>query len=563
MNTVILQLQAANVGIEDVHFDIYNNTLWVREKDLHDAKVILNSRLVEFAALDGIDPACRIDQIKDFFLNNYEQLVNKAYTSANERTQLLNNRSASDVDVPGLMLLSDILFIREMSDLRLAYASTFYGGDDLVQYRAAIAQADLTRLKLIKDGLMSAVDLGSALNDAALNPYVKDMLAVLASWEIVLRAHIELHDGRKVEAVDLETPRNLAAFNTFGNFGDMNNTPDGICGDLLTDNNGTSLAGMFSYGDSLAGIFDASAWGDLAAGRFIRMVHNGKNLVSDLNLVPVMKRLLTTADMKVAPGAGQFFVDPALGRFVLPRPAYWTRFENVESITSPEISNESPVWIPDADTLVESSNAMPKMGYGIKISSNGANYFDLYPFGMSASVNEGAFSGWYHPVCNGLVDFFITVCFGGSANRVEVHQDHADIYLNNVLASSVEMPTIAKSWAHVYVVWRKTQAGSMVRVYANGQNRGSLSGLAQWIGGVVMVGTYSYGYYFNSISYIDNWKAWKEVVSENPNWEYNGGNGREDALHVIYGNDGNCGYRPVLASPGGMGYYYIPPGELL
>jgi hypothetical protein len=67
MNTVILQLQAANVGIEDVHFDIYNNTLWVREKDLHDAKVILNSRLVEFAALDGVDPACRIDQIKDFF----------------------------------------------------------------------------------------------------------------------------------------------------------------------------------------------------------------------------------------------------------------------------------------------------------------------------------------------------------------------------------------------------------------------------------------------------------------------------------------------------------------
>jgi len=49
---------------------------------------------------------------------------------------------------------------------------------------------------------------------------------------------------------------------------------------------------------------------------------------------------------------------------------------------------------------------------------------------------------------------------------------------------------------------------------------------------------------------------WDHVVSENPSWLYNGGVGRENALHYMYGAPD---YRPKLTGPNnGVGYYYLP-----
>ena len=39
---------------------------------------------------------------------------------------------------------------------------------------------------------------------------------------------------------------------------------------------------------------------------------------------------------------------------------------------------------------------------------------------------------------------------------------------------------------------------------------------------------------FNSEVNIDNIKIWKEILTQNPSWLYNGSNGREEALHTIY-----------------------------
>jgi len=383
----------------------------------------------------------------------------------------------------------------------------------------------------------------SGVRDYADNP-----MTVSPPWTIVAGSR----------AVTLESARNLYyGFGTFGSSG----TDIGF---TLRDNEGvdlmTSLAleyGQPASDSMIFSHFDTGTSGPLAAGKYIRIVHNGNNILN-LGLTPVIKDIAEKE--KGSPGRNKFYIDPVDGRFILPRPSYWSRFETMTSITSPEIYNETPEWAKDDDTNVESSSEMFKMGSAaIKISGTWSNSFDVYPFGTTASVPEGTFSGWYYPDTSGNYNYFMTVCFGGTDNRVEVHEDSVEIYLNNILASTMAMPTIAKSWAYVYVVWRKLPTGSMVRVYVNGENRGSLSGLAEWIGDVVKIGTYSYGYYFNSISYIDNWKVWKEVISENnPNWELN--SGREDALHYLYGPDN--GYKPLLSAPGGVGYYYILPSEL-
>lgn len=57
-------------------------------------------------------------------------------------------------------------------------------------------------------------------------------------------------------------------------------------------------------------------------------------------------------------------------------------------------------------------------------------------------------------------------------------------------------------------------------------------------------------------AHLDNLVIWDHVVSENPSWLYNGGVGRENALHYMYGAPD---YRPKLTGPNnGVGYYYLP-----
>ena len=46
-----------------------------------------------------------------------------------------------------------------------------------------------------------------------------------------------------------------------------------------------------------------------------------------------------------------------------------------------------------------------------------------------------------------------------------------------------------------------------------------------------------------------------DVVSEDPSWLYNGGSGREEALHTIYGSGNNYEPNLLLTNSSGLGYY--------
>ena len=62
------------------------------------------------------------------------------------------------------------------------------------------------------------------------------------------------------------------------------------------------------------------------------MLHNGRNLAGDLGLTPVCKTI--TGPNMAPPPEGVFYVDPRWGRFLLPRPAYWSKMESDENVTT-------------------------------------------------------------------------------------------------------------------------------------------------------------------------------------------------------------------------------------
>ena len=110
------------------------------------------------------------------------------------------------------------------------------------------------------------------------------------------------------------------------------------------------------------------------------------------------------------------------------------------------------------------------------------------------------------------------------------------------LCAPHKAPTPAEAKTATGTLAIKGQAGAIAESAGNGKG-----------GGKPFIRIYS----TEAASITDNIKIWNHIVSEDPEWEYNNYEGREDAIHPIYGVE--SGYKPNLASPNsGVGYYYDP-----
>lgn len=543
------------LGFEQTLYKLDTIEAWLKEQDLVEAKNTVNAKIKSFANLEGYDDSYRRSVVKEYFATEHQVLFEQAYKSAKEITAHLNAREFS-VDystVPGSMLYSHMVFMRQMSELRLAFAPVFYSRRDLLSFRANWAESDLVWLKEIKDAFLSDPDCTA---DAT---YYSQVCILLASWEIELRAHIGLMGGNDIRGIDLENASNIRNDEAFGTFGDLDDIADsGSCGEALTGNAGDFLSKMFAPGVSLEGVFDSGVSGELADGAYLRIVHSGRNLLSDLGLVPVVKSLLRPID-QVAPAKGRFFIDPALGRFVLPRPDYWCKMETAASMTEPELRGDVKPEV----TLTSGALAAVagKFGNCIELNGNAASIWDLYAFGRSGVAPEGTLSAWWNP--DGSLDYYFRVFIGGANSYVDIKNNYARIVIDGSERTIKTGLDLDRKWNHIYVVWDIAQSLSnnikTVRVFINGVEQASCSDV--FTRGVFSCRAESHMGIFGSNNKVDNIKIWKHVVSEDPNWEYRNGIGREKALHVIYGPDANAeyDYRPKLTGSGnGVGYYYIP-----
>lgn len=296
--------------------------------------------------------------------------------------------------------------------------------------------------------------------------------------------------------------------------------------------------------------FDTGTSGALAEGKLLRIVEGGRNIAT--YLTPVAKDL---GGIVYAPPSDECYIDPARKSFVLPRPSYLSGMNNDGAITSPLIKEETPVWSrPD-----EANNSTFKTGgmwggtsYYLDDASGADVKARLYPFGTnSMNYNTGTVSTWIKPGAS--TSFW--VCLGGDyRNRVHVGYGSLGIYINNIVVTSISIPTTA-IFHHLYVVWNKNGLGNGYRIKAIYD--GSI--VLNWAGDWEPAGT------FQLVSaatgnaggiYWDDTKVWKDVVSLTSTWDYNSGIGVQNSLHPIYGS-GN-GYRPALTGPNGVGFYSVP-----
>ncbi len=367
--------------------------------------------------------------------------------------------------------------------------------------------------------------------------------------------------------VDLESARNI-------NYGSATFGDAGGRGHALLDVNGEYLDKRFTAdGASMAALFDSGASGPLEPGRYVRIVVGGRNIMEGIGpdtviLEPVYRNL---SGGIVSPPGNRCYVDPRDGRFVLPRPSYWSKLDSKAEVESPQIHEETPTM-----PAVPSHFPAGKWGRCMQFYSTFSfqQAWALYPFGNNCMVDRGTMSFWFqidesgYPV---FTDCHCTIYFGGPGNFIRLHGNNTlYLFVNGKEVYHRAMAVVnTKKWHHLYVLWDLDDTtGITMRIFLDKNEMPPLT--TSWTSGAFYLGVYTglTPYMTMSIK-LDNLKIWKHVVSPDPEWEFNAdaqgaGQGRENALHYNYGPadpatdpDLLYDYCPRLVLPdSGVGYYY-------
>lgn len=312
---------------------------------------------------------------------------------------------------------------------------------------------------------------------------------------------------------------------------------------------------------------DSGPLGVSPATGLIRVVHDGENISKasggtyNLGITPRAKEM---ASNNFTPPDDEIWVDPPRGKIVVPRPVYWSDASSVDSFKDKaKILPRSDInltWMYTPQfTAGKFGNCLhfnnvssgPKLRYyplGVS-PENGADKL-VYEFWLQLSNGGGQYPfvdlRSYDASLN--VKWQIQLCWQGS---VWFHV----IYVNGIQYASGNFD-LSSSLHHIYIVVDYTVGGSgnlsggkSIIVYVDGDEKMSTTIVptASAVNFSHDQGTAGTAYY--GTSWLDNPKCWDRIVSETPDWVYNGGAGIEKALHPLWGAVNN--YQPDLE----VGYY--------
>ena len=425
----------------------------------------------------------------------------------------------------------------------------------------------------------------------------------------------------------------------FGTFGDPGEVINGeAAGYQLLDRQAAIIHGRVGEDGDLGVFFDTTGGDafpdDVSA---IRILHSGRNLAGDFGLTPLCKSI---PNRRMAPPPkGAFYVDPRWGRFMLPRPAYWSRMETAEGgdnlapvpecrlVGEPRLEYDlikiegNYMWGEEKVLIWLSRD---EIGYGSVEGAQGTGKFGnclttfwesdttevwlarntwieskriLYPFGDQAlsDYRQGTISFW------GLLDTFVETHIALNNERFQssgesytwwlikmapsvsikiykyqISKDQNPNYA--IIINGEEAGRIQGEWVYVYITWEPVNSGSArIRLRLciidaeNPQKRISVERIIDSpLDTSFRPYMELYGYTYaecqiqdwraravaRAWNRIDNLKWYTHNVTDDPEWEYNVGTGREYALHPVYGED--AGYMPMLSDRSGVGYFFIP-----
>jgi len=359
-----------------------------------------------------------------------------------------------------------------------------------------------------------------------------------------------------------------------GTFGyDPNSVTDGL---QFADGTGSSAAHLVEgtdynydeYLDNTTGgvdIYDDNASGAFDSGKYFRIVENGKNIIdgTGLNLRVVAKNLSSN----ITPPDTECWVDPKIGKFILPGPVFASNCESLSNILTPNrnISGNIPSIIYTlGGTYTEGTGKFGNcVGIGNPVAGiSSQTEIILIP---EPSFTTCAISLWIKSDTSWtwpkfyIGDKYIEFVTPGSDTYIRRTSDTGIVAtVLNTLGLSPE------TWYHIYIIMDEAKGisgGKSISVLKDNVELISYAGDIDISGGKISIVNSTYSGSYSSLLSLDNIKIWNDVLDEDAAWLYNSGTGREQALHkTLYASGNN--YAPLLddsSTPdSGVGYYYIP-----
>lgn len=189
-----------NIGLS------YTILTQVLADDLKDAKDKVAAFTRTISNFQYIDDSERVELIKEFITRKVEELITFAYRSATEAHDT-RKEQGTFFDMDLLIPIRDMIFLREVSIMRLDLMTEIYSGYELIQIRSNVAQNDITRVQEMKTSIDEAIETSEFILDLQNDPqcqaseecqaYIVDYemylaagFSAMASWEIVLQGHI-------------------------------------------------------------------------------------------------------------------------------------------------------------------------------------------------------------------------------------------------------------------------------------------------------------------------------------------------------------------------------------
>ena len=426
-------------------------------------------------------------------------------------------------------------------------------------------------------------------------------------------------------------------FGTFGYEGEKINGV--VAGHELLDRTAAIIHGRVGEDGPLSTFYDDTNGPEFPDNpSAIRILHNGRNL-RELGLTPVCKTI--TGPTMPPPPKGVFYIDPRWGRFLLPRPAYWSKMENEENVTTraecrldamPDASgniskfyrtlinrqgnyelgeDQTLIWLSRDDYGFESIGGLPAGGkFGncftmfwesdttdvlFARKTTIESRYTLYPFGdqILPVYYEGTISFW------GMLDTYVEtrVVLGHESHgeswveyriaptpgvritiqKSQTSKNHSDRY--NVKINNIMCGTINGAMMHFYITWIPVDSGksTLLKVVISDANKpeNNIRIEQQLLYGqdtcfkpyIELYGLTESSFEYQSLfaralsrawSQIDNIKWYTHNVSDDPSWEYHDGDGREEALHPVYGPETEYSITLDHNMFLNVGYFFIP-----
>lgn len=329
---------------------------------------------------------------------------------------------------------------------------------------------------------------------------------------------------------------NFIGYGTFGNKSGGGLALLGSTG-ALKENVDYRLNDYIDGSPSVYNIYDAGNYNAaFTTNRYLRVMNSsGVNVKSALGLRPVAKSLTLAANQLISPPYSQFYVDIQNGKFLFPRPIFWSSLTSASSWTYPTLqygtSTPTPIifnsYFPWGGTGFYDFQP-GKFGYAFRHYQNGWGNTNatLKPFSLSQNMGNGQISFWTY-ITQGEGSWSSLSVYLNASTYLKLEATVNLIWVVQRLiyningAGEVAIATgdFRNAWHHVAINWAAptdTGVTNNIKFYLDGSLIANLS-VAVNVNNIFIYTAQEHPLVQSeAVIYVDNVKIWNHVLPGTP-----------------------------------------------